>query len=160
MLGLGGTAVAKGGYLITKPNQIKPSVRAALKGDSGPQGIPGPQGPQGVQGPAGPAGSSSAVGVSTVVARSSAAPGAVVGAQAFCPAGKVVIGSGFYAGITNAAFVKTYGNSVGAGFLNTRSLTEQVEVQAICAPGAMSATATERGEDFQDELDALRSERP
>ena len=37
VVALGGTAAASG-YIITKPSQIKPSVRKALKGKRGPIG--------------------------------------------------------------------------------------------------------------------------
>jgi hypothetical protein len=62
ILAVSGSAAAAGHYLITSPNQIKPSVRNALVGKQGPrgaQGLPGSvgaQGPEGAQGPAGPAG--------------------------------------------------------------------------------------------------------
>jgi hypothetical protein len=45
----GGVAAASG-YLITNIHQIKPSVRAALKGKRGPRGFTGPQGVPGVPG--------------------------------------------------------------------------------------------------------------
>jgi hypothetical protein len=72
VIALGGTAAASG-YIITKPSQIKPSVRKALKGQRGPmgpqgaQGIPGAQGPQGkgetgAAGPQGPTGETGAAG--------------------------------------------------------------------------------------------------
>ena len=57
-----GGAAAAGHFIITNVHQIKPSVRAELKGDHGPRGLtgatgapgaPGLQGPQGVAGAAG-----------------------------------------------------------------------------------------------------------
>jgi hypothetical protein len=62
----GGTAYATRHYLITRTNQIKPSVRARLRGAKGPAGTPGTlgapgatgasgvSGPVGVTGPTGP----------------------------------------------------------------------------------------------------------
>jgi hypothetical protein len=63
---MGGGALAAQHYLITSTSQIAPSVRAALHGAKGPQGVPGPPGedrhflgatgytgPQGNPGPAG-----------------------------------------------------------------------------------------------------------
>src|ERR1700733_11182648 len=50
---LGGGALAASHYLITNVNQIKPSVRHALRGNTGPQGPAGPQGAQGAPGPQG-----------------------------------------------------------------------------------------------------------
>lgn len=176
---LTGGAVAAQRYIITKPSQIKPSVRTALNGQRGPQGpmgLTGQQGPQGAtglqgpQGPQGPAGSGGALDVSTVKATAFASPGAIVGAQAFCPAGKVVIGSGFYGGGTQVGFVQPIGTtSVGGGFGNNYSSTVQVEVYAICAPGtataaastgaAAASTKTAARDEFQDKLDALRANR-
>ncbi len=46
----GGTAWATSHYLISKTNQIKPSVRAALKGDVGATGFTGPTGATGATG--------------------------------------------------------------------------------------------------------------
>ena len=52
---LGGTAAASG-YVITKPSQIKPSVRNTLKGQRGPIGPEGAQGPKGETGARGDTG--------------------------------------------------------------------------------------------------------
>ena len=65
----GGGAWAAGKFIITNINQIKPSVRAQLRGapgqrgDKGSQGTPGAQGAQGPQGPQGPQGSQGSQGV-------------------------------------------------------------------------------------------------
>jgi len=61
-----GGAAAAGHFIITNVHQIKPSVRAELKGARGPRGFTGPRGAQGLQGPqgvAGAAGSARAVAV-------------------------------------------------------------------------------------------------
>ena len=68
-LGCASGAAAATHYLVTSINQIKPSVRVALKGNRGPRGFAGTagaagaQGPQGVPGMAGAAGSARAVAV-------------------------------------------------------------------------------------------------
>ncbi len=61
-----GAAAAAGHFIITNVHQIKPSVRAELKGDQGPRGFRGPIGVTGAPGPqgvAGAAGSARAVAV-------------------------------------------------------------------------------------------------
>lgn len=64
-----GGAAAAGHFIITSVHQIKPSVRAELKGDRGPRGLtgatgtPGAPGLPGAQGVAGAAGSVRAVAV-------------------------------------------------------------------------------------------------
>jgi hypothetical protein len=55
IVALGGVALAKG-VIITKLNQISPSVRKQLKGKPGPQGPQGPKGDTGPPGATGPAG--------------------------------------------------------------------------------------------------------
>ncbi|MGA8335729.1 MAG: hypothetical protein WB761_13365 [Solirubrobacteraceae bacterium] len=113
----GGGAWAAGKFIITNINQIKPSVRAQLRGapgqrgDKGSQGTPGAQGAQGPQGPQGPQGSQGSQGVqgqpgspggpgaqgtiAAVVIRddlvSVPAGGSAQGVQA-CNAGEIVVG--------------------------------------------------------------------
>src|SRR3954447_5081493 len=52
IVALGGVAFAKG-VIITKLNQISPSVRKQLKGNTGSQGLKGDTGAPGATGPAG-----------------------------------------------------------------------------------------------------------
>ncbi len=56
---LTGAGIAATHYLITSPSQIKPSVRASLRGDAGPRG---PKGATGNAGPAGATGRAGATG--------------------------------------------------------------------------------------------------
>jgi len=116
----------------------KADFRGSLRGPRGFDGVDGsagPAGPAGPQGPAGPAGTSSATRV--VSAHQTLAPGGYTSAmRATCPAGMVVVGTGFNTGIGNADFVLSYGTFVGAFIDNDTSITIEAWVQAICAPGA------------------------
>ena len=53
VLALAGGAWATQRYVISSLSQIKPSVRAQLRGNRGRRGLEGPTGPQGPQGPGG-----------------------------------------------------------------------------------------------------------
>lgn len=61
-------AAAATHYFVTNINQIKPSVRAALKGNRGPRGFTGTAGAAGAQGPQGVPGVAGAVGSARAVA--------------------------------------------------------------------------------------------
>ena len=67
-LAVTGGAAAANGWVISNIHQIKPSVRAQLKGNRGRQGPQGPQGPQGAQGSQGPQGIAGAAGSARAVA--------------------------------------------------------------------------------------------
>ncbi|ADB49551.1 collagen-like protein [Conexibacter woesei] len=124
------------------------AARRALRGRQGPSGERGTTGPQGAAGPTGatgPAGPAGLAGVQAVDGASKRIPsgGADGAPTANCPAGKVVIGTGFNASIGWAGFVKAYGTFVGGFFLNDSSIDVDVSVQAICAStgGAVAASA-------------------
>jgi hypothetical protein len=76
------------------------------------------------------------------------APGEFDGAPvAQCPAGYVVVGTGFDTGVGEPGFVLAFGTFVGGFFANFSSITTETSVQAICArdsaAGATTASAAE-----------------
>lgn len=106
-------------------------------GPAGPAGVAGPVGPTGATGAAGATGPAGIAGVTRVVSpHQSLAPGGFTNnMRVNCPAGMVVVGTGFNAGIGNADFVLSYGTFVGAFLDNDTSITIETWVQALCAPG-------------------------
>jgi hypothetical protein len=108
-------------------------------GERGPAGPAGPPGAPGPAGPAGPVGAPGVAGIATVTSvrsgQVSVAPGTVGSATATCPAGTALVGTGFNASIGNVGFVERFGNATGIGVLNDRTITIQIEAQAICASG-------------------------
>lgn len=144
---VGGTATAA--KLITskdikngtiKAADLSSGAKRALKGKAGPRGATGPSGPQGAHGAQGPAGRNGVPSTRVVEASMTIAPGDVSGPQAFCPAGMVVVGTGYFVGIGHPGFVQAFGGtSVGLGVINDTSIPLDVDVQAICAPGSTSA---------------------
>ena len=116
---LGGTAMASG-YVITRLGQIKPSVRHQLRGQQGPAGV-----------------------VPQVVSVESEQLALQPGQdsyevdpnnfQATCPAGNVVLGTGFNGPFNVVGgFVTAYGTFVGGFFENDSSIPLTAQVQAIC----------------------------
>jgi hypothetical protein len=101
---LAGGAAAAGRYVITNIHQIKPSVRAQLRGHRGPRGFTGARGLTGAQGPSGPAGPAGASGAQFVSQASGAMATlcdddslscSVGSSVATCPGGTVVVGGGW-----------------------------------------------------------------
>lgn len=73
------------------------------------------------------------------------APGDVGGATAACPAGSVIIGTGFDTSVGNIGFVLRFGNLVGLAALNDTPIPIVISAQAICASGpGVSTPATLR----------------
>ena len=138
---LGGTAIAARHYMITNTNQIKPSVRHQLQGNTGPQG---PQGAQGAQGPQGPA-AAAGVGQTQLVGSPQVTlqPGqntydvAPNTFQASCPSGYTATGTGFNGdGAATTTYLESYGFFVGGFLVNDSSIPATVQIFAVCAPGS------------------------
>lgn len=128
------SAGAASRYIITNTQQIKPSVRRALKGNVGPQGPRGVNGLSGAQGVAGPAGITEVFDVSGP--QVTANPGDVVFSDAVCPAGSAIVGTGFYTSVANVAFAKRFGTFVRvAAYNDTSIVVTGIHAQAICAAG-------------------------
>jgi len=132
----GGTAYAASKYIITSTKQIKPSVRKALKGNTGPrgpQGAAGPAGPAGAQGPAGP---SVLSGLNRIEAAGTIAAGAVDSLTVTCPPGQGVVSGGFAASSGVVFFADTFGatNAWSVGIDNAGSaVAADATAIAFCA---------------------------
>jgi hypothetical protein len=115
------------------------------RGSNGSRGFQGSKGNTGAPGNAGNPGAPGQPGfVSGVVSVKSAEvtlqPGENTyyddpsGFEAVCPAGQVVIGTGFDdGGVADVGFVESYGNFVGGIMFNNSSVVDTVELQGLCA---------------------------
>jgi hypothetical protein len=136
VLALTGGAVAAGitgrqiinSTITGKDVKNRSLTKADFRGSvRGPRGY---QGPRGSQGPGGVAGVSSVNGA--VRSYPSGDFGGAPNAQ--CPAGSVVVGTGFNGPFNVVGgFVKAYGTFVGGFFANDSSITVTGSVQALCA---------------------------
>lgn len=109
-----------------------PTGHASKRGKRGLRGFQGPPGPQGAQGPQGAPGIASVAQVDGP--EISYPPGSYgASADAVCPSGSTVIGTGFNGPFgAVGGFVKAYGSFVGGFFINESSVTVTGNVQAIC----------------------------
>jgi hypothetical protein len=150
VLAFAGGASAAGRWVVSNINQIKPSVRQQLRGQTGSEGPQGPQGPQGVQGPAAPAG----VGQTQLVGSPQVTlqPGQNTyqvdpsGFEANCPGGYTATGTGFNGGgVASVEYVESYGFFVGGFLVNNSSIPVTVQIFAVCAPGSSGLAPAIRG---------------
>ncbi len=123
------------------------------------KGPRGPRGPRGKPGPQGPSGIASIVeveGADLVMA-----PGQFGGAPlARCPAGSVVVGTGFNGPFDAVGgFVKAYGTFVGGFFENDSSIVLTGNVQAICAQVGAAAAGASVSSGGRFNRDVARAER-
>ena len=152
-LAVAGTAGAASRWIITSTSQIKPSVRAALRGNQGPRGRTGPTGAPGARGPAGISG---VVWVrdTGVTLAPSGQPGDVQSSFAACPVGTEVVGGGwsFDHDAPNISSVPTNGavGSIGWGVLmvNNASYSSEFFAQAECVTVPAGGAARDDGADL------------
>lgn len=160
VLAVGLAATAEASHLITG-SQIKngsiglvdlsKSARHALAGKTGPMG---PAGPAGAQGPAGAPGVNAITDVMsprvTIPSGQSSYDVEQAGGpslEADCPAGQAVVGTGFDDSVGSVGFVLSFGNLVGGFMYNDSSISIDVTVEAMCAPGSASGiSAASQGE--------------
>ncbi len=135
----GGSAFAATHYLITSPQQIKPSVLKALRGRTGatgPQGAPGSPGATGQRGAVGATGPSGADGISplSVVGSVAANGGASLGPTGLFSVDK--IGTGVYCVVPDSASVLAVGYDIVASAAYGDSSGAQIQVD----PSASACT--------------------
>ena len=137
---IAGGATAAGRWVISNINQIKPSVRHQLRGNTGPSG------PAGVV----PQVVTVASENLTLAAGQSTYDLDPNGFEATCPAGMVVLGTGFDdGGIGQVGFVEAFGTFVGGIIFNNTGVSDAgVDLQAICGSvpnGEVGSQAIVRG---------------
>ena len=134
---VGGASAATGADDAPTASKASNVSKAAVRGPRGPRGPRGKTGKPGPQGPQGPQGSPGFTAIRTVDgARGSLPPNSSVESfEANCPAGTVVIGTGYYNSITEVAFVKKFGLTkvVMAAFNDSSITVDELHAQAICA---------------------------
>jgi hypothetical protein len=118
------------------PTDFKGSVR-------GPRGNTGPIGPAGAAGPAGTVAGTVSVLGPDVASGASGSGTNVQSSSAGCPAGTVVTGGGWDAGVRDfIANASPSGNGYFVIAVNTGSLASHIQAYAICGKGTPGAVAT------------------
>lgn len=140
----GGVAAASG-YVITSIHQIKPSVRAKLRG---PRGHTGPRGATGAQGAAGAFSTSNVEVVTGPTVSMCASPGGdcqTAGSYASCPTGAVALGGGWQGPVVDTTVGDNYpiGNDTAWEVVmsNDSYISESFTPYAVCAAGGGALTA-------------------
>jgi len=163
VLVVAGGATAASKFIITNVNQIKPSVRHQLKGNTGPQGPQGSQGPQGPQGGAGATGARGPAGPQSLTlteADGGVTPlpaSTLTTVAAVCPSGDIATGGGWQptdvtstsdlvqsdAGVANdVSTASGLISGFAADVLNNNTTTAHDGFAwAYCMPGSVGASA-------------------
>lgn len=134
-----GAGTAASHYLITSIHQIKPNVRAQLRGRQGPPGPAGRQGPSGATGPSGLAAVSSSSG--SQVIKSDLEPLTdTKTVTAVCPSGSFLYGGGFDGVGATVTSSGPSGNTweVIAHPTNPGT-TATVQAEAVCSTSTVSS---------------------
>jgi hypothetical protein len=155
ILAMSGTAIAAKHYIITRTNQIKPSVLHQLRGTRGPAGARGPAGtpgtggpagPQGPQGPGGPPGPGNLSRVQVVEEPTVSVPREDFGsALAFCPPGMSAISGGGFGEIADIVDSETPTKErVGWAIIvdNRLPVEPKIHAQVLCAGSGQAVAAS------------------
>ncbi len=131
-------------FAITNIGQIKPSVRADLRGHHGPRGFTGPQGPPGVRGPQGIQGAQGVPGVPGApgapgVPGAQGAPGSARAVAVVNANGTLVRGVDFPRGVTEVRHATKRGVYC-VGLADGIAPTDAIV--SLAAPGAASGVFT------------------
>jgi hypothetical protein len=114
-----------------KPKDLSAKTISKLRGNRGPRGLRGPEGPPGIA-------STTIVEMPPLTLQPGQTSFEASGenaarTSAVCPAGSVLVGSGFDGGIGDTYLVFPVGTAVGGFFYNNTSIDYEVSVFAICA---------------------------
>ncbi|MGD9735311.1 MAG: hypothetical protein AB7V58_06855 [Solirubrobacterales bacterium] len=153
---VGGSSEEAGISAAKKPQRGPrgPKGKRGIRGPQGPQGPQGPKGATGPAGPAGPAGSAATENLQIKVVEGAPlilSPGEFGGAPlATCPAGYIVVGTGFYGPFDPVGgFVLSFGSFVGGFFSNESLIVNEANVQAICARNSGGGASISKSTELQ-----------